>query len=65
MADVKIGAWVKVDHPQTVANPDEYFQVMEMRYNWVMKKISIRGENTCWFNANMIIDVKEERNVCN
>jgi hypothetical protein len=53
-----MGKWVKVDHPQTCLNPDEYFQVKEVRIDGcpMEPKIYIRGENTCWFNSKTIVD---------
>lgn len=56
---ISIGSVVKVSHPVTCLNPDEYFQIAEMRYDLASDKTWIRGENTCWFNANMILDVEE------
>ena len=60
MSIITIGSIVKVDHPQTVLNPDEYFRVEYMEYEPSLGKTRIRGENTCWFNVNMILDVKEK-----
>lgn len=55
MTEIAIGSRVKVDHPITVLNPDEYFEVVDIKYDTGANKCWIRGENTCWFNANMIL----------
>lgn len=47
-----IGTMVKSSHPQTVFNPDEYFEVKELEIN--SNGAYARGENTCWFNVNML-----------
>lgn len=59
MAEVTIGSVVKVDHPITCLNPKEYFRVDYMRYDVSRNKTYLRGEDTCWFNADMILDVRE------
>jgi hypothetical protein len=63
MSQISIGSIVKIDHPTTVLNPDEYFTITQMRYDTGCNKCWIAGENTCWFNTNMIVDIKENINV--
>lgn len=46
------GAKVKSSHPRTVINPDEFFHVISVRVEG--DRVYVRGENTCWFNADMI-----------
>lgn len=58
MSLIEVGTRVKVDHPITCLNPDEYFIVLELRYDPTLKKVSIRGEKTCWFNVNMVVDIE-------
>ena len=53
---IKVGSRVTVDHPITCINPDKYFTVHELEYDPIHKSTRIRGENTCWFSVNMIID---------
>lgn len=48
------GAVVKSSHPITVLNPDEYFTVIELRYEPGVNKFYARGEQTCWFNIDML-----------
>jgi hypothetical protein len=59
MAQVQVGSFVKVSHPATVLNPQEYFAITHMKYDSTHDKCWIIGEHTCWFNANMIVDVME------
>lgn len=49
-----IGSMVKADHPVTCLNPTEWFAVYEIKYEPVHNKFWVRGENTMWFNLNMI-----------
>lgn len=58
--NVKVGSKVKVSHPITVLNPDEYFTITQIEFENYPKKIWICGENTCWFNSDMIVDIKDE-----
>ena len=57
---VKVGSIVKVKHPNTVLNPTEYFEVVDMRYSTISQSCSIIGNDTCWFGVTMIEDVKDE-----
>lgn len=57
---LEVGSKVKVSHPITCLNPEEFFTVVEMRTEIFPTKVWIRGENTCWFNANMIEDLVQE-----
>lgn len=58
--NVKVGSKVKVSHPITVLNPDEYFTITQIEFETNPKKIWICGKNTCWFNSDMIVDIKDE-----
>lgn len=60
-----IGSVVKVNHPITCLNPNEYFEItqIEIRFErFTTGKIRcrpwIRGSETAWFNADMILDIK-------
>lgn len=57
---IKVGSIVKVDHPITCLNPDEYFAIAQIEFQSNPKKVWICGENTCWFNSDMIVDVKDD-----
>lgn len=61
--DIKKGLIVKVSHP----TEEEFFEIIDIKTeiqrlttNEMFSKIFIRGENTCWFNANMITGVMNE-----
>ena len=57
---IKVGSIVKVNHPNAVINPTEYFEIIEIEHDMcVLPKTWVRGKDTCWFNANMILNVKE------
>lgn len=56
----KVGSKVKVSHPITVLNPEEYFTITQIECEHNPKKVWICGENTCWFNSDMIVDVKDD-----
>lgn len=60
MTEVTIGNVVKVSHPVTVLNPDEYFRIEEIRHDIADERTWIRGASTCWFSTKMIVDVKEK-----
>lgn len=61
---INIGDKVKVDHPITSYNPEEYFTVVDIRIDSSDGvKASIRGENTCWFSAKMVIDHKPKKEI--
>jgi hypothetical protein len=47
-----IGTIVTADHVQSVANPDEYFAVREVRVE--SGKAYARGSRTIWFNVKML-----------
>ena len=56
-----VGTRVRSSHPITVINPEEVFVVSELKltYGKIFDDnfgltIFVRGENTCWFNVNMI-----------
>lgn len=53
-----VGKIVKVSHPITCLNPDEYFEVVELQYDQYADKVWIRGDNTCWFNIDMIMEIR-------
>lgn len=59
MSLIKVGSVVKVNHPATVFNPTEYFEVIDIQYNTISQTASIRGKDTCWFGVGMILDVME------
>ncbi len=70
--NINVGSIVKVSHPITVLNPDEYFEIkfMEVKFqrmtnNTMRTRAWIRGDNTMWFAADMIVDVKEPKGVKN
>lgn len=56
--NIFMGAMIKVDHPTTCLNPDEYFKVIAVNIegNPMSPKIYVRGENTCWFSTTLILD---------
>lgn len=65
MADVieiLLSKWVKVDHPITCSNPSEYFEIKQVKCegNPMNIKIYVRGEDTMWFNTNLILDWSDE-----
>ncbi|GGE18512.1 hypothetical protein GCM10011390_42110 [Aureimonas endophytica] len=47
-----VGDEVRADHPITVLNPTQTFIVYERRFK--DDRVSVRGENTCWFDLGMI-----------
>lgn len=47
------GALVKADHPITVLNPSETFEVLEIKVD-ERGEFFARGENTMWFNTRML-----------
>lgn len=53
-----IGKKVKVDHPITVLNPDEFFEIKYVRIEGSVlePRIYVRGETTMWFSSKLIID---------
>lgn len=57
---VKIGSKVKVNHPITCLNPDEYFEVVDMQFDPITNRCSVIGANTCWFGGTMIVEVLDE-----
>lgn len=48
-----IGMRLKSNHPITCLNPDEWFEVSEVRAE-PDGDFSVRGENTCWFGISML-----------
>lgn len=51
-----VGQYCRVNHPVTVLNPDDGFMIKEVKIeldeNLPFGRISVRGENTCWFGQN-------------
>lgn len=63
---VKLGMMAEVNHPITVLNATKFFEIIDIKVeisesekNFV-QKVWIRGEDTCWFNVNMIKTLKDE-----
>lgn len=58
--NVFLGKMVKVNHPITCLNPDEFFKIeyVEIEGSIEEPKIYIRGNKTMWFNSKLIIDVQ-------
>lgn len=48
-----IGTSVKANHPITCLNPDEWFEVTEVRAE-SDGRFAVRGERTCWFGLSML-----------
>lgn len=48
----KVGTRVKADHPITCLNPEETFEVTGIGID--NGRISVRGDNTCWFGLGLI-----------
>lgn len=46
------GIFARADHPRTVLNPDEYFEVIDIQVQH--GKMYVRGKNTCWFTSTSI-----------
>lgn len=53
----RVGDVVRVDHPQTCLNPEEYFKVVAVRQH-PGSGYSFRGERTCWFGLSALLEVK-------
>ena len=56
-----VGTRVRSSHPITTLNPEEVFVVSELKFSNgrltdtdIGLTVFVRGENTCWFNINMI-----------
>ncbi len=47
-----VGMRAQADHPITCLNPEPYFTIKEARIE--DGRISVRGENTCWFGQGMV-----------
>lgn len=57
---LEVGDMVKVDHPITVLNPTEWFKVTQISITIPDRRVSIRGDETCWFGLNMVIGVRNK-----
>lgn len=54
LMNLLIGKRAKANHPITCLNPEEYFIIYEVKLENDDGRIFCRGENTCWFSANML-----------
>lgn len=52
-----VGDVVKVNHPITCLNPEEYFKVVATRHK-PDEEFAFRGERTCWFGLSTLLEVK-------
>lgn len=57
-AEFLIGLKVSSSHPITCLNPTKYFKIKEI--NIENNKLYVRGENTMWFEADMITRYKDD-----
>lgn len=58
--NIGVGDMVSVDYPITVLNPEQWFEITQIRIDLLTKKSWICGKNTCWFNSDMIMKCKPQ-----
>lgn len=53
------GTRVRSSHPITALNPDDIFEVLEVKIDGNGSAV-VRGEKTCWFGVKMLSPVADD-----